>query len=142
MLTLTADEAIGKHFAEGKASSVEEVLSSAGVEDYELIRYEPTLLDRILGWLMNPFAQGLFVMLIVGGIYFEVAIARNKRLPVGCSGVGGSALFLAVVFRRDGTELGADSVCHWRTVDRGRDLCAAPDSELPAFWELFPLLSA
>ena len=72
VLTLTADEAIGKHFAEGKASSVEEVLSSAGVEDYELIRYEPTLLDRILGWLMNPFAQGLFVMLIVGGIYFEL----------------------------------------------------------------------
>lgn len=47
-------------------------MSSAGVEDYELIRYEPTLLDRILGWLMNPFAQGLFVMLIVGGIYFEL----------------------------------------------------------------------
>ena len=72
VLTLTADEAIAKHFAEGKASSVEEVLSSAGMEDYDLIRYEPTLLDRILGWLMNPFAQGLFVMLIVGGIYFEL----------------------------------------------------------------------
>ena len=72
VLTLTAEEAIAKHFAEGKASSLEEVLSAAGVEDYDLIRYEPTLLDRILGWLMNPFAQGVFVMLIVGGIYFEL----------------------------------------------------------------------
>ena len=34
--------------------------------------YNPTTLDRVLGWLMNPFAQGIFIMLIVGGIYFEL----------------------------------------------------------------------
>lgn len=72
VLTLTADEAVQRHFSEGSASSVAEVLQRAGVEDYTLYVYEPTTLDRVLGWLMNPVAQGIFIMLIVGGIYFEL----------------------------------------------------------------------
>ena len=72
VLTLTADEALARHYSEGKAVSVAEVLSNAGVVDYTLHEYNPTTLDRVLGWLMNPFAQGIFIMLIVGGIYFEL----------------------------------------------------------------------
>ena len=72
VLTLTADEAVQRHFSEGSASSVAEVLQRAGVEDYTLYVYEPTTLDRVLGWLMNPVAQGIFIMLIIGGIYFEL----------------------------------------------------------------------
>ena len=72
VLTLTADEALARHYSEGKAVSVAEVLSNAGVVDYTLYEYNPTTLDRVLGWLMNPFAQGIFIMLIVGGIYFEL----------------------------------------------------------------------
>ncbi|MFR3489904.1 MAG: nodulation protein NfeD, partial [Alistipes ihumii] len=67
VLTLTADEAVQRHFSEGSASSVAEVLQRAGVEDYTLYVYEPTTLDRVLGWLMNPVAQGIFIMLIIGG---------------------------------------------------------------------------
>ncbi|MFR5872040.1 MAG: NfeD family protein [Alistipes sp.] len=72
VLTLTADEALARHYSEGKAVSVAEVLSNAGVVDYTLYENNPTTLDRVLGWLMNPFAQGIFIMLIVGGIYFEL----------------------------------------------------------------------
>lgn len=71
VLTLTADEALTRHYSEGKASSVSEVLSQAGVTHYTLYEYKPTTFDRVMGWLMNPFAQGIFIMLIFGGLYFE-----------------------------------------------------------------------
>lgn len=72
VLTFTASEAVKNHFSEGTASSLEETLAQGGVEAYILTEYRPTTLDRLLAWLMNPVVQGIFVMMIVGGIYFEL----------------------------------------------------------------------
>lgn len=72
VLTFTASEAVKNHFSEGTASSLEETLAQGGVEAYTLTEYRPTTLDRLLAWLMNPVVQGIFVMMIVGGIYFEL----------------------------------------------------------------------
>jgi len=72
VLTFTASEAVKNHFSEGTAFSLEETLAQGGVEAYTLTEYRPTTLDRLLAWLMNPVVQGIFVMMIVGGIYFEL----------------------------------------------------------------------
>lgn len=72
VLTFTASEAVKNHFSEGTASSLEKALAQGGVETYTLTEYRPTTLDRLLAWLMNPVVQGIFVMMIVGGIYFEL----------------------------------------------------------------------
>lgn len=72
VLTFTASEAVKNHFSEGTTSSLEETLAQGGVEAYTLTEYRPTTLDRLLAWLMNPVVQGIFVMMIVGGIYFEL----------------------------------------------------------------------
>lgn len=72
VLSFTASEAVKNHFSEGTASSLEETLAQGGVETYTLTEYRPTTLDRLLAWLMNPVVQGIFVMMIVGGIYFEL----------------------------------------------------------------------
>ena len=72
VLTFTASEAVKNHFSEGTASSLKETLAQGGVETYTLTEYRPTTLDRLLAWLMNPVVQGIFVMMIVGGIYFEL----------------------------------------------------------------------
>lgn len=72
VLTFTASEAVKNHFSEGTASSLKETLAQGGVETYTLTEYRPTTLDRLLAWLMNPVVQGIFVMMIVGGVYFEL----------------------------------------------------------------------
>ena len=72
VLTFTSSEAVKNHFSEGTASSLEKALAQGGVETYTLTEYRPTTLDRLLAWLMNPVVQGIFVMMIVGGIYFEL----------------------------------------------------------------------
>lgn len=72
VLTFTASEAVRNHFSEGTASSLDEALAQGDVTTYTLTEYRPTTLDRLLAWLMNPVVQGIFVMMIVGGIYFEL----------------------------------------------------------------------
>ncbi len=72
VLTFTPDEAIEWGYCEGRASSVEEVLSAAGIDNYEVTEYQTTFLDALIGFLTNPVAQGIFIMLIIGGIYFEL----------------------------------------------------------------------
>jgi membrane-bound serine protease (ClpP class) len=72
VLSFSPSEAMKWGFCEGMASSVEEVLTDAGIEDYEIHRYEPTFIDGLLGFLTNPAFQGIMIMLIIGGIYFEL----------------------------------------------------------------------
>jgi membrane-bound serine protease (ClpP class) len=72
VLTFTVDEAIKHGYCEGKAENIEQVLSEAGITDYELIMPTTTILDGIIGFLMHPVVQGLLLMVIIGGIYFEL----------------------------------------------------------------------
>ncbi len=72
VLTLTTEEAIKYGFCEGEANSIQEVMKIAGIDNYEIKEYELTALDRIIGFLLNPVVSGLLIMLIVGGIYFEL----------------------------------------------------------------------
>lgn len=72
VLTLTTLEAIRYGFCEGEASSVEEVLGQAGISDYTVAEFKPTTLERIIQLLVNPAVSGLLILLIIGGIYFEL----------------------------------------------------------------------
>lgn len=72
VLTFTTSEAIKYHFCEGQANSLEEVLEHAGIENYTFINHKISTLDKIIGWLINPFISGILIMIIIGGIYFEL----------------------------------------------------------------------
>lgn len=72
VLTFTADEAMAHGYCEGKAESVEELLEQAGVARYTMVEQRITALDRILGFLTHPTVSGILIMLIVGGLYFEL----------------------------------------------------------------------
>jgi membrane-bound serine protease (ClpP class) len=72
-LTLTADEAVQWGYCDGIAGSVEEVITDhLGIREYRLISYQPSWLDNVRGFLMNPVLQSLLILLIIGGIYFEL----------------------------------------------------------------------
>lgn len=72
VLTFTPDEAIKWGYADGKAESVSEVLSALDVNDYRIIKYEPTWVDTFMGFLMSTGVQAILIMIIMGGIYFEL----------------------------------------------------------------------
>jgi len=72
VLTFTASEAMKHGFCEGLAESIPEVLANAGVDHYTLIEQKLTTVDHIIGFLISPVISGLLIMLIIGGIYFEL----------------------------------------------------------------------
>lgn len=71
-LTFTTNEALLHGFCEGKAESVKEVLAKANIKNYELKTYKPSVIQNIISLLVNPVLQSLLLMLIVGGIWFEL----------------------------------------------------------------------
>lgn len=72
VLTFTADEALKWGYADGKASSVAEVLDDMGVDNYVIEEFHPTWQDRLIGFLTNPAVQAVLIMIILGGIYMEM----------------------------------------------------------------------
>ncbi|MDR1879940.1 MAG: nodulation protein NfeD [Tannerellaceae bacterium] len=73
VLTLTAGEAMQWRYCDGIAESVDEVVTRyLGYPTYRLEAYAPSWLDDVKGFLMNPFVQSLLILIIIGGIYFEL----------------------------------------------------------------------
>lgn len=72
VLTFTAGEAIENGYCHGIAEDIPEVLQKVGIEDYEIVEYKPTFIERIIGFLVSPVISGLLIMAIIGGIYFEM----------------------------------------------------------------------
>jgi membrane-bound serine protease (ClpP class) len=73
ILTLTASQAMELGYCDGIAENVHEVIvAHLGFSDYTLETYNPSLYDKIKGFLTSGIVQALLIMLIIGGIYFEL----------------------------------------------------------------------
>ncbi|MBN1252571.1 MAG: nodulation protein NfeD [Bacteroidales bacterium] len=72
VLTFTANEAIKYNYCEGIAENIDELIKLAGIHEYTITQYEPSNLEKIIGVLVSPYLQGILIMIIIGGIYFEL----------------------------------------------------------------------
>jgi len=72
VLTFTSSEALRYGFSNGTAESIAEVLALAGVRDYTVVKQQLTALDRLINLLVSPAVSGILVLVILGGIYFEL----------------------------------------------------------------------
>jgi membrane-bound serine protease (ClpP class) len=72
VLTLTTSEAMKYGFCEAEAESIRDIMDHAGIKEYEVIKQELTGMDKVIGFLVNPIVSGLLIMIIIGGIYFEL----------------------------------------------------------------------
>ena len=72
VLTFTSSEAIKHGFCEAQVETIAELLTRAGVEKYEIYHQQLKASDKIIRLLVNPMVSGILIMLIVGGLYFEL----------------------------------------------------------------------
>lgn len=72
VITLTTSEALELGYCEAKVESIEEILERNGVSDYELDRFKLGAVEKIIAIFLNPFISGLLILVIIGGIYFEL----------------------------------------------------------------------
>jgi membrane-bound serine protease (ClpP class) len=72
VVTLTVTEAIDLGFCEGEYMSMSEALAHCGIDEYTVIKQELSALDGVIGWLIHPAVSGILILVIFGGIYFEL----------------------------------------------------------------------
>lgn len=96
-LTFTAQEAVKYNYCEGIANNVTEVVEKyLKFESYEIEEFKPTTYDEIKGFLTSSILQGILIMLIVGGIYFELQ-TPGIGFPLGVA-ITAAVLYFAPLY--------------------------------------------
>src|SRR5690606_22215147 len=72
VITFSTTEAIQYGYCEAKVNSIEEILERNGVADYDLYRFNLSRTEKIIAFFLNPFISGILILVIIGGIYFEL----------------------------------------------------------------------
>ncbi|WP_345231684.1 NfeD family protein [Olivibacter ginsenosidimutans] len=72
VLTLTTAEAVKTGLADGEVDSFAEILTKENLGDPLVLRYKTTWVDQVIDFLINPAVSGILILLIIGGIYFEM----------------------------------------------------------------------
>ena len=72
VLTFTTQEALKYGYCEAEVESVAQLLQHAGIENYTIREQRYTFIDKLIGFLITPVVSGILIMLIIGGIYFEL----------------------------------------------------------------------
>ena len=72
VITFSTSEAIQYGYCEGKVESIDEILTKNNVDNYELDRYKLGATEKVIAFFLNPFISGLLILVIMGGIYFEL----------------------------------------------------------------------
>lgn len=72
VVSLTSQEAMKYDFCDGEYNSIEEMLKGEGITNYEIIKHRETVVSSIIKFFMSPAISGILIMIIIGGIYFEI----------------------------------------------------------------------
>lgn len=96
VLTFTSSEAVMHGFCEGKAESIEELMAMAGHTEYEITEHELNAMDKVINFLINPMISGVLIMIIIGGLYFELQ-TPGVGFPLAAS-VTAATLYFAPLY--------------------------------------------
>jgi membrane-bound serine protease (ClpP class) len=72
IITFTTLEALKYGYCEAQVSSIQEILERNKVENYELTTFKLGTTEKIIAFFINPFISGILILIIIGGIYFEL----------------------------------------------------------------------
>lgn len=72
VLSMTPSEAVKHGFCEAEVNNIKEIMAHAGIRHYKTIPYHITATDKMVRFLIRPWVSGLLIMIIIGGLYFEL----------------------------------------------------------------------
>ncbi|MBT0812355.1 nodulation protein NfeD [Litoribacter ruber] len=72
VITFSVSEAIENGFCEAQVNSIEEIIERQGITDFEITRYEPSGVEKVIAFFLNPAVSGFLILVIFAGIYFEI----------------------------------------------------------------------
>ena len=107
VLTFTTEEAIANGFCEGKAEDIADVVAKSNINNPQIITQKLTGLEKTIGFLIKPIISGLLIMMIIGGIYFELQ-TPGIGLPLVIAIIGALLYFFPLY--------AAGLAAHWEMV--------------------------
>ena len=72
VITFSVSEAISNGFCEGQVDSVTEVIEKQGIDNYEIVEYQTSGVEKVISFFLNPAVSGFLILVIFAGIYFEI----------------------------------------------------------------------
>ncbi|MCM1518245.1 MAG: hypothetical protein NC117_06375 [Pseudoflavonifractor sp.] len=73
VLTFTSSEARQHGFSNGNATDIDNILRDRlHIDNYTITTRENSFWDLLIGFFTNPAVQAILIMIIIGGIYFEL----------------------------------------------------------------------
>ena len=72
VITFSTNEAIKFGFCDAELNSVEEILERQKIEFLEITSFNLSSTENIISLFLNPFVSGILLLLIFGGLYFEL----------------------------------------------------------------------
>lgn len=72
VITFTTKEALKYGFCEAQVETIQEILKRNKVTNYELETFKLGATEKIIAFVINPFISGILILIILGGIYFEL----------------------------------------------------------------------
>jgi membrane-bound serine protease (ClpP class) len=72
VITFTTSEAIANGYCEAKVESIADILKRNKIESYDIETYQLSAAEKIIAIFLNPFISGILILVIIGGLYFEL----------------------------------------------------------------------
>ncbi len=72
VITFSVSEAIKWGFCEAEVSNIDDIMERSQVTDYELVEFNLGWSEKVIALFLNPFISGILILIIIGGIYFEL----------------------------------------------------------------------
>ena len=72
VITFSTSEAIKYGFCDAELNSIEEILKRQNINEYEISNFQLSSSENIISLFLNPFVSGILLLLIFGGLYFEL----------------------------------------------------------------------
>ena len=86
VITFSTSEAIKNGFCEAQVTSLDEILKRNKIIDYTIDRFELEWADSVIEFFINPFISGILILIIIGGIYFELQ-TPGATFPILAAGI-------------------------------------------------------
>ncbi|GGZ27689.1 hypothetical protein GCM10007049_20670 [Echinicola pacifica] len=72
VITFSVSEAQKHGFCEAEVASIDEAIARLGLVDYRKETYSQDFVEQIIAIFLNPAISGFLILIIIGGIYFEI----------------------------------------------------------------------
>lgn len=72
IITFSVTEAIKNNYCLAKATNIDDVIKIANLQNYRIEKHEVSFTESIIAFFINPAVAGILLLIIIGGIYFEL----------------------------------------------------------------------